>query len=111
MGRQGRRNTKPDGWEEEQARRTLSSSPKKTASKFQRWIEDPANASALQFVELWLDMAAKGETDWTLSRVLRELVDSYGLNMATSATDRFAKILREKYGERYTRAESKVKHH
>lgn len=90
-----------------EARKKLASSPRKAKSKFERFLDE--NAGGRQFVELWLDMAAKGETDWSLRRVLLELRDSYGLDMNVSASDRFADLLRARYGDRYTRAEARVK--
>lgn len=59
---------------------------------------------AREFVELWLEMAARGEcsAEWTMRRVHRELVDKYGFPYDCPAT--FSRWAQRKHGPRYDAA-------
>ena len=51
----------------------LSEVTKKKVNGTGKWLEDPKNADALELVETWLEMAAEGDTDWSLAQLHREL--------------------------------------
>ena len=72
---------------------------KRDTSPTGQWFK--ANGEASEFVELWLEMAARDECsgEWSMCRVVRELVDKYGFPFETPST--FSRWAQRKYGFRY----------
>lgn len=76
--------------------------PRKTLSPITAWFQAPANVEALDFVEVWLDMASKGEVGsrfLSMSSILRELVNNYSYPYRDITG--FSRHLRRTYGEKY----------
>lgn len=67
---------------------------------FLGWLD--RSPEALEFVETWLDMAAKGETDWGVRRVLTELQREYGCPFKYNPT--MYGHLSRRFGDRYEAA-------
>lgn len=60
-----------------------------------------AHPKALREVKLWMEMARKGETDWTLRRHHEELQSAYGFPFRT--TYHFGRFLSQNFPDEYPR--------
>lgn len=81
------------------AREKLARTMKRTKSEIPDWFDE--NPEAAKFVELWMDMATAGESDWSIKRVVQELKDEHGFKWHPEnkgVRDHF----RRRYGERYS---------
>lgn len=79
--------------------------PRKTFSPTVAWFENPANAEALDFIEVWLDLASQGKVGsrfLTMTSVLRELVTEYGYPYQDPTG--FSRYLQRTYGTKYNQA-------
>lgn len=84
------------------ARAKLSVPKPCVQSRFEKWLKDPENVAAKAFVEAWLDMAPKGETDFTGADVRRDLVTDYGLPFSDPTG--FGRRMHEIYGDKWLAA-------
>jgi hypothetical protein len=59
------------------------------------WLADKKNTLAKEFLETWLDLRSKGESDWSAQRVYRYLRSTFGLPNRSEAN--FYAFLRAEY--------------
>lgn len=72
-----------------------------TGRPMDAWLR--ANPAAKEFIELWLVMAAKRDSDWNISKVHRELISVYGLPVYRDLTN-FKRWMLSEYGRRFDEA-------
>ena len=59
------------------------------------WLAERKNRPAKEFLETWLDLRSKGESDWSAQRVYRHLRSKFGLPNRSEAN--FYTFLRAEY--------------